>query len=49
MDFVENSKNLAAMFSKGPVSIIKYKNIVGEWPVVDVTDNIQELTVFHGR
>lgn len=31
-------------FSQGPVSIFRWKNVTGEWPVVEVTPNIEELT-----
>ncbi|MEM7425103.1 MAG: response regulator [Pseudomonadota bacterium] len=32
------------VFTQGPVSIFRWKNITGEWPVAEVTANVEELT-----
>lgn len=32
------------VFTQGPVSIFRWENITGEWPVVEVTSNVEQLT-----
>ena len=31
-------------FTQGPVSIFRWENVTGEWPVVEVTANVENLT-----
>ncbi len=44
MDFVADSDSWIDVFANGPVCIVKYRHIIGEWPVIDATVNIEELT-----
>ena len=40
---IENSV-WSSVFDTGPVCIFMWENITGEWPVVEVTENVEKLT-----
>ncbi len=39
-----NEQLFQKVFTQGPVSIFQWENITGEWPVVEVTPNVEHLT-----
>ncbi|MEM7215804.1 MAG: ATP-binding protein [Pseudomonadota bacterium] len=44
MDFFTDKESWFELFNTGPICVVKYKNLVGEWPIVEVTGNIKTLT-----
>ena len=44
MDFATDNDSWVEVFAAGPVCILKFENIVGEWPVLEATSNVEELT-----
>ena len=41
MNFETNTQIIADIFTTGPMCIIKYENIIDEWPIVEATNNIE--------
>ncbi|MCP5082632.1 MAG: response regulator [Alphaproteobacteria bacterium] len=39
-----DEKLFQQVFTQGPVSIFQWENITGDWPVVEVTSNVEQLT-----
>ena len=39
-----DEKLFEQVFTQGPVSIFQWENITGDWPVVQVTSNVEQLT-----
>ena len=44
MDFTTDLESWTDVFNNGPVCIFKWENITGEWPIAEVTGNIETLS-----
>ena len=44
VDFLTDKDSWSFIFNTGPICVIKYKNIVGKWPIVETTANFEKLT-----